>query len=100
MMTSSSLAWLVIVMALVTANLPFFTERLFFVRHLAQGKSLAFRLLEMLVGYFLVGAIAMALEQSLGKNAPQGWEFYAISAALFLTFAFPGFVYRYLLRGK
>lgn len=97
-MTSSSLTWLVIVMALVAANLPFFTERLFFLRQLAQGKSLAFRLLEMLVGYFVVGAIAMALEQSLGKNAPQGWEFYAITAALFITLAFPGFVYRYLFK--
>ena len=33
-----------------------------------------------------------------GQIAAQGWEFYAITAALFLTFAFPGFVWRYLLR--
>ncbi len=98
MMTSSSLAWLLILLALVAANLPFFTERLFFVRRLAQGKSLAWRLAEMLLAYLVVGLIAMALEQYLGKNAPQGWEFYAITGALFITLAFPGFVYRYLYK--
>ncbi len=42
----------------------------------------------------------MLIEARLGQRAPQGWEFYAITAALFLTFAFPGFVYRYLYRRK
>ena len=46
----------------------------------------------------LVGAIGMAFEKAMGQNQAQGWEFYAITAALFLTLAFPGFVYRYLLR--
>ena len=32
------------------------------------------------------------------RIAPQGWEFYAITATLFLTLAFPGFVYRYLYK--
>jgi len=32
--------------------------------------------------------------------APQGWEFYAVTGALFLTFAFPGFVYRYLYKNR
>ena len=41
---------------------------------------------------------AMLLERRAGQNAPQGWEFYAITGTLFLTLAFPGFVYRYLLR--
>ncbi len=98
MMTSSSLAWLLILLALVAANVPFFTERLFLVRRLVQGKSLAWRLAEMLLAYLVVGLIAMALEHSLGQNAPQGWEFYAITGALFITLAFPGFVYRYLYK--
>ncbi|MEY4294772.1 MAG: hypothetical protein RLY82_460, partial [Pseudomonadota bacterium] len=29
-----------------------------------------------------------------------GWEFYAITGALFITLAFPGFVYRYLLKHR
>jgi hypothetical protein len=30
--------------------------------------------------------------------APQGWQFYATTGALFIVFAFPGFVWRYLWR--
>ena len=97
-MTTSNLAWLVIAMALVTSNLPFLSERLFLVRRLPESKALAWRLAELLVGYLLVGGIAMSLEKSIGQNAPQGWEFYAVTGTLFVTLAFPGFVYRYLLK--
>ena len=97
-MTTSNLAWLVIVLALVTANLPFLSERLFLVRLLPESKALAWRLAELVVGYLLVGGIALFLEKSIGQNAPQGWEFYAITGTLFVTLAFPGFVYRYLLK--
>ena len=38
------------------------------------------------------------LENKAGQIAPQGWEFYAITATLFMTLAFPGFVYRYLFK--
>ena len=40
----------------------------------------------------------MGLEHSLGQVAPQSWEFYAVTGCLFLTLAFPGFVYRYLYK--
>jgi hypothetical protein len=50
--------------------------------------------------YFLVGALAWVLEQRVGQRAPQGWEFYAITGTLFITLAFPGFVYRYLVRRR
>jgi hypothetical protein len=36
--------------------------------------------------------------QSSGQRQPQGWEFYAALASLFITLAFPGFVWRYLKR--
>jgi hypothetical protein len=97
-MTTSNLAWLVIALALVTANLPFLSERLFLVRRLPESKALAWRLAELVLGYLLVGGIAMSLEKSIGQNAPQGWEFYAVTGTLFVTLAFPGFVYRYLLK--
>jgi hypothetical protein len=42
----------------------------------------------------------LALEQSAGQIYPQGWEFYATTGALFLTLAFPGFVYRYLFKRR
>lgn len=100
-MTQTASVWLVIVLALLGANLPFLNQRLFGVLPRRQPKGLALRLVELVVLYFVVGAIGLALEHRAGQIAPQGWEFYAVTGALFLTFAFPGFVWRYLLkRGK
>ena len=49
--------------------------------------------------YFAVGGLAWLVERfSMGQVAAQNWEFYAVTACLFLVFAFPGFVYRYLWR--
>ena len=57
-------------------------------------------MVEMLVFYLLVGGVGLLLEKQVGQIAPQGWEFYAITGTLFLTFAFPGFVYRYLFKHR
>ena len=93
--------WLIILAALVAANLPFFNQRLGIVGPLMQGrKPLWVRLLEMIVLYLLVGGLGLVLERRAGQVSPQGWEFYAVTAALFLTLAFPGFVYRYLVHRK
>jgi hypothetical protein len=97
-MTQSFSVFLVVVAALLAANLPFATTRFLGVFALAEGKSLAVRLLELIVFYGLVGLLGAALEQHAGQISPQGWEFFAITFALFLTLAFPGFVYRYLLK--
>ncbi len=100
-MSQGSSIWLLILLAFAAANLPFLNERLLAVLPLAGGhKALGWRLLELVVCYFSVGGVGLALEQHAGQISPQGWEFYAVTAALFLTFAFPGFVYRYLLRRK
>ena len=64
------------------------------------GYAQVWRLAELVVWYFIVGGVGMALEKSMGQNYPQGWEFYAVTASLFLTLAFPGFVYRYLARRR
>ncbi len=85
-------------LALVAANTPFATQRLFGVLSLARGKTLSTRLLELITLYFVVGAVGLFMEQRVGQIAPQTWEFYAVTATLFITFAFPGFVYRYLLK--
>jgi hypothetical protein len=91
--------WLVLAAALAAANLPFLNERFLAVLRLRSGsKGLALRLLELVLLYGLVGGIGLLLEQRLGQVYPQGWEFYATTAALFLTLAFPGFVWRYLVR--
>ncbi|MBV8618326.1 MAG: DUF2818 family protein [Curvibacter sp.] len=92
--------WLVILLAFAAANLPFVNHRLLAVIPWRAPKSLAWRFLELLLLYGVVGLVGRALEQRAGQVSPQGWEFYAVTWALFLTFAFPGFVYRYLLRHR
>jgi hypothetical protein len=99
-MTQAASIWLVLVLAFGAANLPFLSQRLLGVLPLARGKNLAVRLAELVLLYFLVGGIGLLLEQRAGQVAPQGWEFYAVTGALFLTFAFPGFVYRYLYKPR
>ncbi|RYX97390.1 MAG: DUF2818 family protein [Comamonadaceae bacterium] len=90
--------WLVVVLALVAANLPFFSNRLLAIYTLKSPKNLGIRLGELVFWYFVIGGVGLFLEQHLGQNAPQGWEFYAVTGTLFVTFAFPGFVYCYLLK--
>ena len=86
-------------LAAVAANLPFLNSRWLAVLPAAGGrKGLGGRLLELVFWYFATGAVGLALEARAGQIYPQGWEFYAITAALFLTLAFPGFVYCYLLK--
>ncbi|MFN4102837.1 MAG: DUF2818 family protein [Tepidimonas sp.] len=90
---------LVIALALVGANLPFVNERWMALWPARGGvKPLWGRVGELTVLYFVVGAAALGLEQNLGQIYPQGWEFYAVTASMFLTLAFPGFVFRYLMR--
>ncbi len=98
-MSQSATIWTLIVLAAIAANLPFVNQRLMTLVPLPGGrKSLAWRLLELVLWYFIVGGIGLALEQGAGQIYAQGWEFYAVTAALFLTLAFPGFVFRYLAR--
>ncbi|MDO8252918.1 MAG: DUF2818 family protein [Rhodoferax sp.] len=99
-MTQTASIGLLMALALLAANLPFFSNRLFAVVALKHPKNLAVRLAELVVWYFVVGGLGLYLEQRAGQNAPQGWEFYAITATLFLTFAFPGFTYRYLFKHR
>ena len=105
-MDVSAASWLVIVIALVAANLPFFNEQLFGLIPIRRGgaatsaKPLALRLLELVVLYLLVGAIAYGLESHIGNTFPQTWQFYWINGMLFLVLAFPGFVVRYLRKQR
>jgi hypothetical protein len=98
MLSQTASIWIVILAALVAANLPFMSEKLLGVVPMRSGKSLAVRVGELVLLYFIVGGLGLLLEQRAGQAAPQGWEFYAVTAALFVTFAFPGFTWRYLRR--
>jgi hypothetical protein len=99
--SQSGAVWLVILLACVAANLPFVSNRLLFVGPLRQpSKRLLERFAELVLMYFVVGAVGLLLEKRAGQIAPQQWEFYAVTGTLFVTLAFPGFVYRYLLRRR
>jgi hypothetical protein len=106
--TTSS--WLVIALALAAANLPFLTEKLFGVLPLgrtpegagdsARTKSGWVRIIELLVLYFVVGAVAYMLEARIGNVFTQVKEFYMITVPLFVVLSFPGFVFRYLRKQR
>jgi Protein of unknown function (DUF2818) len=87
-----------LLMAVVLANLPFFTERIFAIKNPAQGKvkSLGWRVLEILVYYGITIGAGVLLEGRLGQIHKQGWQFYGVTFCLFLVLAYPGFVIRYL----
>jgi hypothetical protein len=92
-----------ILFTLIGANLPFINQRIFALipagNHLHK-KSFWFRLIELAVFYILIGGIAYLFEAGMGNVFSQGWEFFAITVSLFIVFAFPGFVFQYLFKGR
>ena len=50
--------------------------------------------------YFVVGAFGFLLEARAGNRFEQGWQFYAITFALFIVFSFPGFTFQYLVKRR
>jgi hypothetical protein len=92
---------ILLAIALLAANLPFMSERIGFVKRPAAGdKAFGWRLLEGVALYFAVGGIAWLIESRRGPVHAQHWEFHAVTAALFIVFAYPGFVARYLWRKR
>lgn len=98
-MSQSASVWTVLLLAWLAATLPFVNDRLLGLVPL-RAKTLAIRLAELVVLYFVVGAIGLLFERRVGQIAPQGWEFYAVTGALFIVLAFPGFTWRYLLKHR
>lgn len=66
----------------------------------SAAKPVVDRLLEVLVGYVLVGTLGHALELNLGNAYVQHWEFYAVTLALFVVLGYPGFVWRYMMKRR
>lgn len=92
---------LFILICLVVANLPWFSERWFgFIPIPNSGeKRFIHCLKEWLALYAVAGLLALGLEkQVVGEIYEQGWEFYAVTFCLFIVFAAPGFIYRYGIR--
>ena len=99
MNTSTQIVGLIL-LALVAANVPFINQRILLLGPQRLSKPLVWRLGELVLLYFVVGGVGLALENHAGQIAPQGWEFYAVTGTMFITLAFPGFVYRYLMHRK
>lgn len=89
---------LVLAVMLVAANLPFVNERVLVVGPRLAPKHIGWRLGELLVLGLVALAVGWAVEGWIGQRAPQRWEFFAAALCLFVTLAFPGFVWRYLRR--
>ncbi|MES2547634.1 MAG: DUF2818 family protein [Pseudomonadota bacterium] len=89
---------IILLLAFIAANLPWLSNKLFYVVTLkSHVKNLAWCLLELVVLYLIVGAIGFYAEHAtLGQVSAQGWEFYTVTFSLFLVFAFPGFIYKVL----
>ena len=94
----SSAGWFIVLFAVFFANLPFANRRLFALIPIGRKKNTWIRLAELLVAYFIVGAVGHLLEARVGMAFQQGWQFYAVTASLFIVFAFPGFTARYLYK--
>ncbi|WP_353246295.1 DUF2818 family protein [Limnohabitans sp.] len=99
-MNTSTQITALILLALVAANVPFINQRVLLLGPQRLSKPLVWRLAELVLLYFVVGGVGLALENHAGQIAPQGWEFYAVTGTMFVTLAFPGFVYRYLMHRK
>lgn len=99
-MDQSVAVWLVLVAAVVAANLPYFNERVLLVGPRQAPKAAWWRLLELVLMAAVTFALGSLLEARIGQRHEQGWEFYAAGACLFITLGFPGFVWRYLRRGR
>ncbi|WP_213779029.1 DUF2818 family protein [Caballeronia sp. dw_276] len=97
----SAAGWFIVLLALVGANLPFANQRIFAVAPIKAAKKSAWiRIAELIVLYFVVGALGFMLEARAGNRFEQGWQFYAVTFSLFLVLAFPGFAYQYLVKRR
>ncbi len=86
-------------LAFIAANLPFLSDRIFFIKKTSQGnKTFGWQLLEWGVLYGLIGLFARILEAQRTPVHTQSWAFYVITLCLFAVFAWPGFVWRYFWR--
>jgi len=87
---------ILILLFLIIANVPWFTERALFFIPLSKEKSVFVRLIELILFYFGCLLIAIAAEtQFSGEVFPQQWEFFVTTFCLFLVLSVPGVVYRY-----
>lgn len=89
---------LLIVLALILANLPWLMRDRVFLLFPRRDKPFWLGLLEWGVYYALSMALARFVEwRVMGNLSEQGWEFWTTTFFLFMIFTFPGFIVRYNL---
>ena len=96
----STVVIILLVIGILAANLPWLSEKFFFIFTPPAGhKTIAMRLIEWLVLFclYVLGALG-AENKVMGSNYQQGWEFYTVLLCLFIVFALPGFIYRHDLK--
>ena len=89
-------AWAVmtlLVSAVVAANLPFVNNRVFVLGPRKEPKPTTWHLVELVAYVAITCVLGRWLEGHIGQATAQRWEFYATTVALFVTLAFPGFVF-------
>ncbi len=91
---------ILLLLMLVLANTSCLSERVFFLyQPKLLPKSIYWCLLELVAYYFVFLVMAFYAERlMLGQGIVQGWEFYSVTASVFIVCAFPGFVYKFLLK--
>ena len=96
-MGNSTYVTLLILVALICANLPWFSNKYFFFISPKGGKKTSFPfVIEWLLMYFLVALIAVLVELKVqGIIHPKTPEFFAVTLCLFAVFALPGLIYKF-----
>lgn len=90
---------LLLIIALICANLPFTTQKWFGMMALVR-KRFWHHLLELALGFLFVAGLAYFLEAQNGSVQPQHWQFYVVVVCLYLILAFPGFVLCYFWHSR
>ena len=99
-MGQGAATWLVLLVALIAANLPYFSSRLLLVGPLRSPKAFGWRALELTLLALATLWLGFGLETSQGQRQAQDWEFYVCALCVYLVLGFPGFVWRYLWRRR
>lgn len=93
-MAATGVYELLLLVALIAANLPWLSERFLLLAPLR--KNAWHRWLEWLLWYGVCGVLAVALEYKVtGDVHTQAWEFYVATLCLFMVSALPGFIVHY-----
>lgn len=88
-----------IAFALITASLPFLTDRKWFIGKADKAKKFWQILIEWAFMFALTALFAFLLERRVyGFNHEQQWEFWVVVLCLYAVFATPGYLYRYVWR--